>query len=369
MRAKLEKPLTRRSAALAFASAIASTVVPVAHAAHAVERLQPLRRLGGRSGLRFGCAGAAPSKHPDPILLEKIAKEASIFVPEVHLKWGVTEPHANIFDFGAADSIADFASRHGMVMHGHTLVWHVALPGWVANISSARDARIALERHITMLVSRYRGKLWAWDVVNEPIEPNDALDMGYRNSIWFRQLGIDYVDLAFRLARAADSKTRLSLNEYGFEYATEESQQRRRHILALMQLLRTRNTPIDCFGLQSHLACHRVLDRKELAHFLRNIVDLGYGLMITELDVNDCEIPGSTAERDAAVARHVDEYLDIVFDVVRPLSVATWGLSDRYTWLAKDHKRSDGLPLRPLPLDADFKRKAMWSVLARYVSR
>ena len=139
-----------------------------------------------------------------------------------------------------------------MIMYGHTLVWHEAIPEWVTKISTAKDARIALERHIGTLVSRYHGKLWAWDVVNEPIEPNDGLDNGYRNSMWFRQLGIDYVDFAFRLARASDAKTPLSLNEYGFEYTTAESQQRRRHILALLQMLRTRNTPVDCFGLQSH---------------------------------------------------------------------------------------------------------------------
>jgi endo-1,4-beta-xylanase len=367
MRAKFTKPLTRRSATFALAGAIASAIVPVAGADIAIERLQPLRRVGRRSGLGFGCAASAPSVHPDPILLKKIAKEANIFVPERHLKWAVTEPHANEFDLTAADSIADFAARHDMVMHGHTLVWHKAIPDWAANISSARDARTALERHIATLVSRYRGRLWAWDVVNEPIEPKDDLDKGYRNSIWFRQLGIDYVDFSFRLARAADSKARLSLNEYGFEYSTSESQQRRQHILALLQMLRSRKTPIDCLGLQSHLACHRVFDRKQLTQFLRNVVDLGYQLMITELDVNDVEIPGGAAERDVAMAQHVDEYLDIVFSVGRPLSVSTWGLTDRYTWLQQDYKRTDGQPLRPLPLDDEFNRKPMWSILAEYI--
>jgi endo-1,4-beta-xylanase len=303
------------------------------------------------------------------MLLEEIAKEANIFIPEAHLKWVITEPRPNEFDFAATDSIAEFAARHDMIMHGHTLVWHHAIPDWVAKISTASDARIALERHIAMLVSRYRGRLWAWDVVNEPIEPKDGLDNGYRNSIWFRQLGIDYVDLAFRLARAADTKTTLSLNEYGFEYTTEDSRRRRQHILALLQLLRNRDTPIDCLGLQSHLVCNRVFARKELARFLRQVVDLGYRLMITELDVNDVDILGSAAERDAAVARHLEEYLDIVFSVARPLSCSTWGLSDRYSWLQQRYKRADGQPLRPLPLDSSFNRKTMWSTLIKYVSK
>jgi endo-1,4-beta-xylanase len=362
------KVFTRRSATLGLAAAVASVPLGSADAGWTLERRPALRRVARASGIKFGCAASAPNARPDPQLFKELAKEANIFIPEGQLKWDVTEPHPNEFDFTAADSIADFAGRHDMIMHGHTLVWHQALPDWVTKISSARDARTALERHITALVSRYRGKLWAWDVINEPIEPNDGLDMGYRNSIWFQQLGIDYVDLAFRLARAADSKTTLNLNEYGFEYATEDSHRRRQSILSLLEMLRNRNTPVDCLGLQSHLVCHRTLARKELTQFLRAVVDLGYCLMITELDVNDVEISGTVGERDAAVAEHLDEYLDIVFSVARPRSCSTWGLSDRYSWLQDRYRRVDGQPLRPLPLDARFRRKPMWSILAKYLS-
>jgi endo-1,4-beta-xylanase len=368
---KAGKLLTRRSTTFGLASVIASAAVPCkwAHADFAVERLPPLRMAAKASGIKFGCAGSTPNMQPDAILFKEIAKEANIFIPGDDLKWEFTEPQPNEFDFAAVDSIADFAAHHDMIMHGHTLVWHKEIPYWVAKISTARDAEIALERHIATLVSRYREKLWAWDVVNEPIEPKDGLDKGYRNSIWFRQLGIDYVDLAFRLVRAADTKTPLSLNEYGFEYTTEVSRQRRHYILALLQMLRNRNTPIDCLGLQSHLVCHRVFARKELTRFLRQVVDLGYRLMITELDVNDVEIPGTVSKRDAAVARHLDEYLDIVYSVARPISCSTWGLSDRYSWLQQRHKRADGQPLRPLPLDASFNRKPMWSTLVKYISK
>jgi len=138
-------------------------------------------------------------------------------------------------------------------------------------------------------------------------------------------------------------------------------------VLALLQRLRDRNVPVDCFGLQSHLDGHKIFDRAELTAFLRKVVALGYRLLITELDVNDVELRGNVAERDAAVARHVAEYLDIVFSVARPQSISTWGLCDRYTWLPQYYKRADGKPLRPLPLDRDFKRKPLWSTLASYL--
>ncbi len=368
-----QRYLTRRSAVLGLAGVALGSPAVVAQplAARAdfnLELAPPLRSHSRISGIKYGCAGAAPSVQPDRILLEKFATEATIFVPEGALKWIQTEPRPGEFDFSEGDSIAAFAARNEMLVHGHTLVWYAAIPQWVSQLTTAQDARAALERHITIEVSRYRGRIWAWDVVNEPTEPQDRLENDYRNSVWFRCLGIDYIDLSFRLARAADPTTPLCLSEYGFEYATATSQRRRKALLALLQNLRDRKTPIDCLAMQSHLEGHQVFDHGELTAFLRSVVKLGYRLTITELDVNDFQLRGSETERDLAVARHVAEYLDIVFSVAQPMSIATWGLSDRYTWLRQYFKRADGSPLRPLPLDANFNRKQMWASLARYMA-
>jgi endo-1,4-beta-xylanase len=364
---------TRRSIVVGLASVALATPAVIARpllaeANFELELAPPLRSHSQISGTRFGCAGAAPSVQPDRILLEKFATEANVFVPEGALKWNQTEPQPGEFDFSEGDSIAAFATRNDMLVHGHTLVWYTAIPQWVTQLTTAQDAKSALERHIATEVSRYRGKIWAWDVVNEPLEPNDRLENDYRNSVWLRCLGIDYIDLSFRLARDADQKTLLALSEYGIEYATAMSLRRRQALLALLQKLRDQNTPIDCLALQSHLEAHQTFDHDGLTAFLRSVVKLGYRLMITELDVNDVKIRGSDGERDLAVARHVAEYLDIVFSVARPISIATWGLSDRYTWLRQYYKRADGMPLRPLPLDVNLNRKLMWASLAQYMA-
>jgi endo-1,4-beta-xylanase len=332
------------------------------------ESAPPLRAFSLTSGIRYGCAGAAPSVQPDHVLLEKFAAEANLFSPEGALKWNQTEPQPGVFDFAQGDSIVSFAARNDMQVNGHTLVWYAANPPWVSELNSAADARSALERHVTTEVSRYRGKIWAWDVVNEPIEPNDRLDHDYRNSVWMRCLGIDYIDLSFRLARAADATAPLALSEYGIEYATADAQRRRKALLALLQKLRDQNTPVDCLALQSHLVADQDFDRRDLTAFLRSVVALGYGLLITELDVNDVRIPGTPEQRDAAVAHHLGQYLDIVFSVARPRSITTWGLSDRSTWLRQYNKRADGSPLRPLPLDDNLRRKPMWATLAGYLA-
>ena len=332
-----------------------------------LELQPPLRSHLTASGIRYGCAGAPPNVQQDRILLEKFATEANIFVPEGSLKWVETEPQPGTFDFSQGDSIVAFAKRNQMLVHGHTLVWYTAIPQWVAQLANAQEARVALERHIGTEVSRYRDIVWAWDVVNEAIEPNDRLDGDYRDSVWLRCLGADYIDLSFRLARAADPAVPLALSEYGIEYANAGAVRRRGALLALLQKLRERNTPIECLALQSHLEAHQTFDRSGLTGFLREVVRLGYRLMITELDVCDVRIQGSETVRDLAVARHLGEYLDIVFSVARPMSIATWGLSDRYTWLKQYNRRADGLPLRPLPLDASLNRKPMWATLARFI--
>lgn len=367
-----QQHLSRRSAVFGLASfgfgSAAALRARTAKADFDLELAPSLRSHSRVSGIKFGCAGAAPSAQPDRILLEKYATEADIFVPESALKWDLTEPQPGEFNFGEGDSIAAFATRNDMLVHGHTLVWYAAIPPWVSQIATGQQAKTALERHIATQVSRYRGKIWAWDVVNEPIEPEDRLENGYRNSVWLRSLGIDYIDLAFHMVRAVDPVVPLCLSEYGVEYATAASQRRRDALLGLLQILRDRNTPVDCLALQSHLEGHQILDHRELTSFLRSVVKLGYRLMITEMDVNDVKIRGSDAERDLAVARHAAEYLDIVFSVARPMSIATWGLSDRYTWLHQYYKRSDGTPLRPLPLDAGLNRKPMWASLAKYMA-
>ncbi len=364
--------LTRRSTVLGLAGAVlAGTALEAPSGARADFKLElepPLRSRTQVSGIRYGCAGAAPIVQPDRILLEKFAIEANIFSPEGSLKWIQTEPLPGKFDFAEGDSIAAFAARNDMLMHGHTLVWYTANPDWVANLKTGQEAQAALERHINVEVSHYRRKIWAWDVVNEALEPDDHLAEDYRDSVWFRCLGAGYIDLSFRLARAVDPQVPLCLSEYGIEYTGPKPQRRRAALLALLRKLREQNTPVDCLSLQSHLEAHQKFDRAELTGFLREVVKLGYRLMITELDVNDCRIIGNPDQRDRVTAHHLAEYLDIVFGVAKPLSIATWGLSDRSTWLRQYWKRADGSPLRPLPLDADLNRKPMWAVLARYLA-
>jgi endo-1,4-beta-xylanase len=151
------------------------------------------------------------------------------------------------------------------------------------------------------------------------------------------------------------------LNEMGLEYEGGEAQAKRRAMLALLEAERGAGAPIQALGIQSHLdAASRPGRHSELRAFLREVAASGLKVMITELDVDDRRVPGGVAERDAAVADAYRAFLDLVLEEAPVLSVATWGLTDRRSWLGAGAAR----PARPLPLDRALRRKPAWRAVA-----
>jgi len=69
-----------------------------------------------------------------------------------------------------------------------------------------------LKDHITAVVTRYKDVIYAWDVVNEVI--SDRPDEFYRNSVWYRICGEEFIAKAFEYAHAADPKAILFYNDY-----------------------------------------------------------------------------------------------------------------------------------------------------------
>jgi endo-1,4-beta-xylanase len=137
----------------------------------------------------------------------------------------------------------------------------------------------------------------------------------------------------------------------------------------LLRSLRDRGVPLHAVGLQAHLFADRSIDRDGLQAMLAEIAALKLDVLITELDVIDYKLPGKISERDAMVASLAGQFLGAVCDVVRPKAILTWGLSDRYTWVPIYFKRPDGMPNRPLPLDAELRRKPLFDVIDEYRHR
>ena len=311
----------------------------------------------------YGAAVRAGALATDMSYRKAIVANCDIIVPEGEMKWPDVHPARNQFNFEKADTLVDFARQNNIEIRGHTLAWYGGMPAWTNDIASRREAEGELVNHIETVVSRYRGDIPSWDVVNEPLVdwPEDANSL--RPSIWTRQIGPDYIPIALRTAARVDPATRLVLNEYDVEYKGDRFAARRKALVELLRSLRDRDVPLHAVGLQSHLFGDRALDRDALQAFLRDVAALKLDVLITELDVIDYELPGDIGERDARVARIAGNYLETVCEVVRPRAILTWGLSDRYTWVPTWFKRRDGLPNRPLPLDADLRPKPLFDVI------
>lgn len=325
-----------------------------------------LKDYAASNNLLYGAATRHSVLKEDKQFVSRFIQECEILVSENDFKWQDLRPTSQSFDFTKTDWLANFARQNNLKLRGHTLVWYRALPDWFATEVNPTNAAEYLVSHINTVVGRYAGKIHSWDVVNEAIEPLDDRDDGLRINPWLEYLGEEYIELAFRTAAIADPQALLCYNDYGLEYDTPQQEARRTATLKLLERLKAKNVPIDALGMQAHLFSGRgAFARKKLQKFMQNVADLGLKILVSELDVVDRSLQAATIFRDRAVADIYREYLEIVLSQRAVISVITWGLSDRYTWLRQVSPRKDEADVRPLPLDDNLKTKLAWEALAR----
>ncbi len=210
-----------------------------------------LKQAGLCNDRLVGTAIGAP--HLSDAALVDIAKaEFDYVTAENEMKWSSLQPSQGAFDFSAADQIVDFAIDNGMEVKGHTLVWHNQLPSWVQGLGSAEAVRAAMVNHIQTVMDHFKGKVIAWDVVNEAwANPNDWPngEPTLRNSVFYQMLGESFIDEAFVAARAADPDVKLYYNDFRSEAV---GQPKGDAIYAMLQGMVERGVPIDGVGLQTH---------------------------------------------------------------------------------------------------------------------
>lgn len=327
--------------------------------------LNSLKQRAAAKGLIYGAAIPKDYLAIDKKLADSFVRNCGILASDTDLKWDALRPTPDKFDFSKGDWLLRFAKKQNIPFRGHTLVWYQAFPKWFEGVLNRNNAEKLMTEHIATVTKHYAGQMHSWDVVNEAIEPYHRRSDGLRETSWFKFLGPDYIELAFRIAAENDPKALLVYNEASLVYDLRSQEMRRDFTLKLLDKLKSKGTPIHALGIQSHLTGHlNILDAKKLRDFLADVASLGLKIMITELDVNDFELPFDIATRDSLVASKLEEFLSVILEERAVTTVITWGLSDRYTWYSR-YKRADSAPVRPLPLDSDFKPKLAWDAIAK----
>lgn len=269
-------------------------------------------------------------------------------------------PAEDIFNFDSADKLVDFAAANGKLLRGHTLLWHTQNARWMfydaAGNFVSKDVLLArLEKYITTVVSRYRGKVYAWDVVNEVVDGT-----GYRQSEWYNIAGEEYIEKAFVFARKADPAAKLFINDYDTTEKNKENQ-----LYTLVKRLLEKNIPVDGVGMQFHITLDYP-STDAIKASLKRFSDLGLEIHITELDVSvngDPNLKADSAPEELLI-RQAYRYKEI-FDIFKSFrnitNVTFWGFQDGHTWLVNHPVAKADWPLL---FDRDLNPKlAYWALV------
>jgi endo-1,4-beta-xylanase len=322
-----------------------------------------LRDAAAERGLEFGAAVPWEEISRNRPYSQIVSEQCGILVPEVELKWRKLRPSPEIFDFSQAELLYDLAKANGMLFRGHPLVWEQAMPKWFMTEVNVHNAQATLLQHISVVVSHFAGRMHSWDVVNEAIQIEDGQPHGLKLTPWLSFLGPDYIPMAFHAAHAADPKAMLVYNENWIEADDSSSERRRQAVLALLTRLKHNGVPVHALGIQSHLDATMNTTGPNFRRFLQAVEDLGLKILITELDIRDEKLPANVEQRDRMVAARYLAYLNFMLQFQSLKTIVTWGLTDRFTWLANIHPRRDGLPVRPLPYDVNLNPKPAWEAI------
>jgi endo-1,4-beta-xylanase len=297
---------------LAAGSLAAGTVLLFAGSASAATTLGVSAAEKGRY---FGAA-VGTSKFSDSTYMSVLNREFNSLVAENEMKWDATEPQRGVFNYSGGDRIVSHARSRGMSVRGHTLLWHAQQPGWAQGLSGG-DLRNAAMNHVTQVATHFRGQIHSWDVVNEAFADGGS---GGRRDSNLQRTGNDWIEAAFRAARAADPGAKLCYNDYNTDGVNPKST----GILNMVRDFKNRGVPIDCVGFQSHLGTSISGDYQAN---LQRFADLGVDVQITELDVTQ---GANQANTYATVTR-------ACLAVSRCNGVTVWGVRDCDSWRGADN--------------------------------
>ena len=308
----------------------------------------------------------------DPDQIALIKKNFNSITAENDMKVGMMQPKEGVWNFGAADSIANFCRQNGIKLRGHNLCWHSQFAEWMFKDKKGKPVKKEvfyerLRKHIHTVVNRYKDIIYAWDVVNEAMA-DDGPQMfwpkasPYRQSQLFKLCGDEFIAKAFEFAREADPDVLLFYNDYSCV-----DPGKRERIYNMVKKMLDAGVPIDGIGMQGHYNIYTP-DEKELDKTITRFSELVKHIHITELDLRtNAESGGQLifARGEAKpqapyIATLQEDQYNRIFRVFRKHkdvidNVTFWNLGDKDSWLGQNN--------HPLPFDENYKPKASYRVI------
>ncbi|MEI9921529.1 MAG: endo-1,4-beta-xylanase [Bacteroidota bacterium] len=290
---------------------------------------------------------------------ELIKSQFNSLTAENVMKWEKIHPEEGRYDWEAADKIVAFAQANNLKVRGHCLVWHRQTPDWVFKDATKEILLQRMKEHITAVVSHYKGKIYAWDVVNEAIDD----DGNYRESQWYKIIGKDYIAKAFEYAHEADRDAILFYNDYNMESAPK-----RQGINKLIQKLISASEPIGGIGIQGHWSINSSIADIEEATSM--FTQFHLPVQITELDVSvyhhksdpQSNYTPEMEERQIILYKSLFEFFRSNKKYIT--GVTFWNVSDRHSWL--DNFPVKGRKNYPLLFDQQLKPKRAYFEVVKF---
>jgi len=217
----------------------------------------------------------------DPNATKLIKKHFNSIVAENCMKSEVIHPTEDTYNFTAADALVKFGEENKMAIIGHCLIWHSQLSPWFCvdkdgNNVSPEVLKERMKNHIYTIVSRYKGKIKGWDVVNEAIES----DGSWRKTKFYEILGEEYIPLAFQYAHEADPNVELYYNDFGMN-----AKGKRDKVVELVNSMKKKGLRVDAIGMQGHMGMdYPAFD--EFEESIKSFSSTGAKVMITEWDMS-----------------------------------------------------------------------------------
>ncbi|MBI5928767.1 MAG: endo-1,4-beta-xylanase [Chloroflexi bacterium] len=331
-------------------------VLPMTDMTEAQDTAVSLREFAAQNNIYIGAA--AWTQHLDvPEHSEILGREFNMLTPEHEAKFCMISSARGEYDFGRVDELVEFAEAHDMAIHGHTLIWHSCSPDWVENGNFTRDEAIeVLKEHITTVVSRYKGRIKYWDVVNEVFDGAEL-----RDTVWLRTIGPEYIEMAYQFAHEADPDALLLYNDYGAEGINDKSDA----IYAMAQDFVNRGIPLNGIGLQSHFDLGGI-NFASIAENVARIGELGLEVQFTEVDI---KYLGDTDE-DILRRQARDYYhlMEVCLDADNCTAFIVWGVSDQFTWL-RSPDYFNNPTVQPLLFSDDYQAKPAYFALMDILMR